>query len=167
MLLWNSSFGYGQRYLLQQVEDMVANNSKSAQEERAHAILGKVLGSLELEVMDFMWQTGQATVRQVTEAISRKGHKAYTTIMTVMVHLVGKGLLRRIKEGKRYRYKVVFGRQEFLKETMKSRLKDFVSDFGDIAIAQFLEQIDSLDSTRLQQLRNLVQEAPNDGKKPE
>jgi predicted transcriptional regulator len=76
-------------------------------------------------------------------------------------------LLKRIKEGKRYLYKVAVGRQEFLKETAKSRLQALVSDFGDIAIAQFLEQIDSLDSTRLQQLKNLVHEATNEGNTPE
>jgi predicted transcriptional regulator len=141
---------------------MVANNRSSAEEERDNATLGKVLGSLELEVMGFMWKTEQATVRQVTEAISRKRPKAYTTIMTVMVHLVDKGLLKRRKKGKRYRYKVVFGRQEFLKETAKSRLKNIVNDFGDIAIAQFLEQIDNIDSTRLQQLRNVVQKASSE-----
>jgi predicted transcriptional regulator len=146
---------------------MVDNNRNSVQTKRANLILGKVLGSLELEVMDFMWQTGQATVKQVTEAISRKRPKAYTTIMTVMVHLVDKGLLKRIKEGKRYLYKVTVGRQEFLKETAKSRLQALLSDFGDIAIAQFLEQIDSLDSTRLQQLKNLVHEATNEGNTPE
>ena len=87
-------------------------------------------------------RTQKTAVQQVTDAISRHEHKAYTTIMTVMVHLVEKGLLTRIKEGKRYRYKVVFSRQEFLKETAKGRLQTLVSDFGDIAVAQFLEQID-------------------------
>jgi predicted transcriptional regulator len=146
---------------------MVDNNRNTAQTKRANLILRKVLGSLELEVMDFMWQTGQATVQQVTEAISRKEHKAYTTIMTVMVHLVGKGLLKRIKEGKRYRYKVAVDRQGFLRETVKSRLQTLVSDFGDIAIAQFLEQIDNIDSTRLQQLRNIVHEDSNVSNTPE
>lgn len=145
---------------------MVANNRSSAEEERDNATLGKVLGSLELEVMDFMWKTGQATVQQVTETISRKRPKAYTTIMTVMVHLVDKGLLKRIKEGKRYLYKVAVGRQEFLKETAKNRLHTLVSDFGDLAIAQFLEQIENMDSKKLQELRNLLPKVSNDGNTP-
>jgi predicted transcriptional regulator len=145
---------------------MVANNRSSAEEERDNATLGKVLGSLELEVMGFMWKTEQATVRQVTEAISRKRPKAYTTIMTVMVHLVDKGLLKRRKQGKRYRYKVVFDRQEFLRETAKSRLQNLVNDFGDIAVAQFLEQIDNIGSTRLQQLRDMVQKASSESNIP-
>jgi predicted transcriptional regulator len=145
---------------------MIANNRSSVEEKRDNATLGKVLGSLELEVMDFMWQTGQATVQQVTDAISRKRPKAYTTIMTVMVHLVDKGLLKRRKQGKRYRYKVVFDRQEFLRETAKSRLQNLVNDFGDIAVAQFLEQIDNIGSTRLQQLRDMVQKASSESNIP-
>lgn len=140
---------------------MVANNRSSAEEERDNATLGKVLGSLELEVMDFMWQTGQATVQQVTEAISRQRPKAYTTIMTVMVHLVDKGVLKRIMEGKRYLYTVALDRQEFLKVTAKRRLQTLVSDFGDIAVAQFVEQIENMDSKRLQELRNLLHEVGN------
>ena len=139
------------------------NNNSSVQEERLNTILRKVLGSLELQVMNFMWQTGQATVRQVTEAISRKQYKAYTTIMTIMVHLVEKGLLKRFKEGKRYRYKVVVSKQEFLQERSKSRLQALVGDFGDIAIAQFLEEIENIDSNELKRLRNLVNKAGDDG----
>ena len=146
---------------------MVDNNNSSAQEERVNTILRKVLGSLELQVMDFMWQTGQATVRQVAEAISRKQYKAYTTIMTIMVHLVEKGLLKRIKEGKRYLYKVAINRQEFVRESSKSRLQALVGDFGDIAIAQFLETIENIDSKELQRLRNLVNKAGDDRNTPE
>ena len=86
--------------------------------------------------------------------------------MTVMVHLVDKGLLKRIKEGKRYLYKVTVGRQEFLKNRAKSQLQTLVGDFGDIAIAQFLEQIENIDSKRLQELRNLVHEVSNDRNTP-
>ena len=146
---------------------MVDNNNSSAQEKRLNTILRKVLGSLELQVMNFMWQTGQATVRQVTEAIGRKQYKAYTTIMTIMVHLVEKGLLKRFKEGKRYRYKVVVSRQEFLQERSKSRLQALVGDFGDIAIAQFLEEIENIDSNELKRLRNLVNKAGDDRNTPE
>ncbi len=145
---------------------MVANNNSSVQGKRINAILSKVLGSLELQVMDFMWKTGQATVQQVTEAISHQRPKAYTTIMTVMVHLVDKGVLKRIKEGKRYLYKVAVGRQEFLKVTARSRLQTLVNDFGDIAMAQFLEQIENMDSKKLQELRNLLYKVSNDGNTP-
>jgi predicted transcriptional regulator len=146
---------------------MAADSSSSALNGRADSILRKLLGSLELQVMDVMWQAEEATVKHVTEAINRKRQVAYTTVMTVMVHLVDKGLLQRIKEGKRYRYRVTRSRDEFLGEIVKSRLQTLVNDFGDIAIAQFLEEIEKIDSNRLQRLKNLVREAPSDRNTPE
>jgi len=129
---------------------------------QASIILKKLLGSLETQVMEFMWQTGEATVQEVTDALNRKRRIAYTTVMTVMVHLVDKGLLARTKEGKRYRYMVARGKQEFLRDSSNSRLQDLISDFGDIAIAQFLEQIEQIDDDRLQRLKGLVQEASDE-----
>ena len=130
-------------------------------EAQTNTILKQLLGSLELEVMGFMWQMKESTVQEVTDAINRKRSErraAYTTIMTVLVHLVDKGLLTRIKEGKKYRYKVALTRQKFIQESAKSRLQDLIGDFGDIAIAQFLAEAQNIGADRLERLRNLIQE---------
>lgn len=125
---------------------------------QASTILVKLLGSLELEVMDIMWQAEEATVRQVTEVLNERRPVAYTTVMTVMCHLVNKGLLARAKEGKRYRYQVARSRDAFLQEASRSRIRSFVGDFGDLAIAQFLDEVDRVDAEKLEQLRNLARE---------
>ncbi len=119
-------------------------------------VLKKLLGSLELEVMEFMWQAGKATVQQVTEVINRARPIAYTTVMTVMGHLVDKGLLARIMEGKKYRYRVAQSSDEFLHETSKKMVRTLVDDFGDMAITQFLGEIGNVDTGRLEELRNLA-----------
>ena len=125
-------------------------------------VLKKLLGSLELQVMESVWQTGEATVQQVVQVISRRRPIAYTTVMTVMGHLVDKGLLSRTMEGKRYRYVVARSRDEFLRETSKSMIRTLVDDFGDLAIAQFLGEIDNVDYDKLEELRSLIQEASSD-----
>ncbi len=108
---------------------------------RAVTVLRKLLGSLELEVMEFIWQAREVTVQQAAETISRKRPIAYTTVMTVMGHLVDKGLLARTREGKRYRYRVAQDRGEFLYQTSQRMVRTLVDDFGDLAIAGFLEEI--------------------------
>ena len=120
---------------------MTAESHGNWPEKRAVTVLRKLLGSLELEVMEFIWQAREVTVQQVTEAISRKRPIAYTTVMTVMGHLVGKGLLARTREGKRYRYRVVQDRDEFLYQTSQRMVRSLVDDFGDLAIAGFLGEI--------------------------
>ncbi len=135
----------------------MAAGSRTDKQERA--ALKKLLGSLELEVMALLWQAGEATVRQITERINRERPVAYTTVMTVMGHLVGKGLLTRVMEQKRYRYRVVRNREDFLREACRTKVRTLLDDFGDLAIAGFLGEIDSVDSERLDQLRRLAQEA--------
>ncbi len=107
--------------------------------EQDAAVLKKLLGSLELEVMECMWQISKSTVRQVTKTIDCKRPIAYTTVMTVMGHLVDKGLLGRTKEGKRYRYQVAWSKDEFLRETSRSMFRTLIDDFGDLAIECFME----------------------------
>ncbi len=141
---------------------MSANNRSKKPREQIVATLKKLLGSLELPVMEFMWQTREATVQQVVKAINRRRPVAYTTVMTVMGHLVDKGLLSRTMEGKRYRYLVARSRDKFLHETSKSKVHSLVDDFGDLAIAQFLGEIDNVERSRLEELRSRVQEASNE-----
>ncbi len=125
-------------------------------------VLKKLLGSLELEIMERMWQIGEATVQQVSKTINHRRPIAYTTVMTVMGHLVDKGLLARTKEGKRYRYQVVRSKGEFLRETSEGMIRSLVEDFGDLAIAQFLGEIDNVDADRLEQLRRLARETSSE-----
>ena len=141
---------------------MSADNRGKKPKEQIVATLKKLLGSLELEVMEFMWRAEEGTVQQVAGAINRRRPIAYTTVMTVMGHLVDKGLLARTMEGKRYRYLVAWSRDEFLHETSKNKVHSLVNDFGDLAIAQFLGEIDNIERSRLEELRSRAQEASNE-----
>jgi predicted transcriptional regulator len=141
---------------------MSADNRGKKPKEQIVATLKKLLGSLELQVMEFMWQTGEATVQQVVKTIKQRRPIAYTTVMTVMGHLVDKGLLARTMEGKRYRYQIARSRDEFLLDSSRSMIHTLVDDFGDLAIAQFLGEIDNIDAGKLEELRNRVQEASNE-----
>ncbi len=141
---------------------MSTDRSGELSEKQGATILKKLLGSLELEIIEWMWQAGEGTVRQVAEAINRTRPIAYTTVMTVMGHLVDKGLLARTKDGRRYRYRVTRSRDDFLLETSKNMTRTLVDDFGDLAIAGFLGEITKVDADRLEQLKKLVQAADSE-----
>lgn len=50
------------------------------------------LHELESEIMEEMWASGEVSVRAVMEALNRRAKpRAYTTFMTVMARLHGKG----------------------------------------------------------------------------
>jgi predicted transcriptional regulator len=55
----------------------------------------ETLTAQELEIMKVIWPLGQATVREVYEALSEKRSVAYTTVQTMMNILETKGHLKK------------------------------------------------------------------------
>src|SRR5660398_211308 len=82
--------------------------------------LGQVLGDLEAEIMECMWDLGYASVRRVHECLQEDRNIAYTTVMTVMTRLAEKGLLDRMQEGRAYIYSPVQSRDAFCTGVIKN-----------------------------------------------
>jgi predicted transcriptional regulator len=70
-------------------------------------------GQLERAIMDVVWE-GKVPylVREVRERLMYGRPVAYTTVMTVMTILHGKGILRREKQGRAWRYWAAEAREE-------------------------------------------------------
>jgi len=141
-------------------------NPKNKPKNQDSALLQKLLGSLELEVMELMWHADEATVHDAVETINRRRPIAYTSVMTVMGHLVDKGLLTRVMDGKRYVYRVAQDRDAFLRNISRERVRALVDDFGDVAIAQFLGEVENMDAATKERLRNLGQGEGSEGQPP-
>jgi predicted transcriptional regulator len=122
----------------------------------------KLLGELEAEIMEYMWDIEEARVQHVVKLINRKRPIAYTTVMTVMGHLAEKGLLNRTSQGNRYIYKVAQSKDEFLRNTSKNMVRSILHDFGDLAIAGFLGEISRVKPEKLDEVKALLQEALDD-----
>jgi BlaI family penicillinase repressor len=56
------------------------------------------LTQAELAIMQTLWSTSQASIREIQEAFPEPGRPAYTTIQTVVYRLEKKGALRRVKK---------------------------------------------------------------------
>ncbi len=63
------------------------------------------LGETEMEVLQHVWASGEASVADVHSRILRDRAVAYTTVMTVMKKLARKGFLHCDSSGSRYLYK--------------------------------------------------------------
>ncbi|MGH2949991.1 MAG: BlaI/MecI/CopY family transcriptional regulator [Solirubrobacteraceae bacterium] len=116
------------------------------------------LGDLEAEVMEHVWRMGEATVRSVLELINDGAEKqrAYTTVMTVMSNLDGKGLLTRRREGKTDVYTPVTSREEYLDARARAEAAALVGRYGEAALMAFVQQMDELDPKRRKKLRRLA-----------
>jgi len=116
----------------------------------------RILGDLEKEVMELLWSKKAATVREIFESIKKRKRIAYTTVMTIMDRLFGKGILKRHKEGKTYIYTANVGKEEFFEKTSQRIINFLLRDFGEVAIAQFANTLDQVDPKKLRDLREKI-----------
>jgi BlaI family penicillinase repressor len=63
----------------------------------------QTLTPLELQIMQILWQDGPATVTEVRPKL--KAVLAYTTVQTMLNVLLRKGKVKRVQEGRAFRYR--------------------------------------------------------------
>lgn len=106
--------------------------------------------------MDIVWDRGHATVRDVIERFDPRRAPAYTTLMTIMTRLAGKGLLEREPSDRAYDYHPTLTRTEYNARLSRARVRGLIADFGDIAVAQFAEELSNVDPERARRLEELL-----------
>jgi predicted transcriptional regulator len=121
------------------------------------------LHELEAEVMDGVWDAGEGevTVRGVMDALNgrTRSPRAYTTYMTIMRRLDGKGLLTRRREGKTDIYRPVYTRDEYADRRAQAGVSELVERYGDVALGHFARQMADLDPQRRRQLQRLARKS--------
>lgn len=118
--------------------------------------MGRVLGDLEAEVMEAVWRRGAASIREVWQEVSRRHPRTFNTVMTVMNRLADKGLLRREDGRGSYRYSARITRERFLERISHQVAAALVHEFGDIAVAQFLDVLGEVDPSKLAALEAMI-----------
>lgn len=119
--------------------------------------LESLLGPLEQDVMDVMWEFGEATVRDVHDCLAQRRQLAYTTIMTTMARLAGKGLLRRDTEALAHRYRPVVSRDAYARTTVANVLGWLVDRYPEPAVSYLSEVVGEVDGGTLDRLRAAVE----------
>jgi predicted transcriptional regulator len=107
-------------------------------------------GELEAVIMDRLWAWGRpALVREVLDDLRKDRLFAYTTVMTVMENLHRKGLLRRHRDGRAWRYEPTGSRSGYTAALMSDALD--TSTDRRTALAHFVLQMSPHDAALLQQ----------------
>ena len=93
------------------------------------------LGELERAVMEVLWDLGEpCVVRDVVRALAARD-LAYTTVMTVLDRLEKKGVVRRQRDGRAWRYEAASTRETYIAQLMLDAL-DLTGDRS-AALARF------------------------------
>lgn len=122
------------------------------------ATLPPVLHPLEAEVMEVIWDRGEASVREVMDVINKAAGKprAYTTYMTILGRLDKKGLVTRRREGKTDHFTPLTSRDAYADVRAQAEVAALVDTFGDVALGHFARQIAELDPERRRALERLA-----------
>lgn len=95
----------------------------------------------ELEILKFLWEHGPATVREVREALNRdqRRDRAYTTVMSLMNVMTEKGWLKRVPEGRAFRYRAAVDRQLTLEQAVGDLVGRVFDGAASSLVAHLLE----------------------------
>jgi len=116
----------------------------------------KPLTPLELAIMNVLWDRGPSTVAEVQPELA--GELAYTTVMTMLNVLLRKKKVKRVQDGRAFRYRPIVTRQR----ATGSAVEDLVARmFGGSAEALLMTLVETkgLDSKDLERLSKVVAEA--------
>ena len=123
---------------------------------RSKTSLGQ-LGELESVLMEWMWQHGEASVADAQAQCAP--NLAYTTIMTTMVRLWKKGLLKRWKnsDSKAYIYHPALNQHEYQEQITRHILRMVLSEdlSAGAVLSHFVDAV-CVDEEMLKRLEQLV-----------
>jgi BlaI family penicillinase repressor len=120
------------------------------------------LSEAQLEIMNVVWDRGEATVAEVWRTLSARRQVARNTVQTMMTRLEEKGWLRSRSEGNAFRFAAARPREATL-GTMVRRLVD--TAFGGSAEGLILALLDGRGVSRAEadRIREMIDRA---GRKP-
>jgi predicted transcriptional regulator len=107
--------------------------------------------------MAALWKSAEAlTVREVQAQIRRRPALAYTTVMTVLDRLHGKGFVFRDKDGRAFRYRPRQSEAEWLGSRAAQVLASDAGA-GRAVLAAFVASADRADPALLDELSELIE----------
>jgi predicted transcriptional regulator len=119
----------------------------------------------ELEILEILWQTGSATVRQVNEELEYKGKNVgYTTTLKMMQIMTEKGLLSREMKGRTHIYSALI-QAAATRNALIDRMAN--TAFGGSAMKMVLQALGNNKATpeELREIRDLIDKLENAQKK--
>src|SRR5688500_1081058 len=109
----------------------------------------------ERAILEVLWKKKEASVREVTDELSKKKPVAYTTVLTMFKILDRKGLVHHRTEGRAFIYSPAISRSEARKQALESLLRQFFNGSPSV-LAQHLLSEHDMDLAEIKALQEKV-----------
>ena len=114
------------------------------------------LGDLQLAIMRVLWDHGEATVKQVREALEASRPLALTTVATMLTKMESKGVVEHRAEGRRYVYRPLVSERQ-VKRSMTRRLTEGLFGGDALAVVSHLLSEREIPAAELEELKRLIE----------
>lgn len=106
-----------------------------------------MFGSLSGAALRLMWREGELSVAETAEQLrgERNQPLAYTTVLTILGRLHDKGLLKRRKVGRHYRYRPTMTQDKAMEHFTGRAVDQLLARYGTLALREFAERLAELD----------------------
>lgn len=117
----------------------------------------KKLSESQLEIMKVVWRLGEATVRDVYEALRLQRPIAYTTVMTMMKNMEARGHLKKRSEGRAFVYTATVPENRMLRRIVGDFIDRVFNGSTEPLLAQLVEER-RLSEKDLEKISKMIQE---------
>jgi len=115
------------------------------------------LGDLQLTIMRVLWHQGEATVRQVQDALKAGRPLALTTVATMLSKMEDKGVVGHRAEGRRYVYRPLVSERQ-VRRSMVRRLTQGLFAGDALAVVSHLLDEREIPTGELAELKRLIEQ---------
>lgn len=113
------------------------------------------LGKVQLRIMQFLWQTGEATAREITSHLAEGGELSHSTVQTLLRKLEAKGAIRHEERDRIFVFSPVARQSDVTTSTTREFLSRVFQGSISGLVSHVLEHED-LDPDELRRLKELV-----------
>ncbi|CAN5874889.1 N/A [soil metagenome] len=119
------------------------------------------LTTAELRVMKALWEVEHGTVAEVRSELGRRGQDlAYTTVMTLLGRLAGKGAVAVDREREPFVYRPAYRRESVLRDRLREFVKEVFDGKADSLVLNLVED-ETLSREALRAIERRIAEAEN------
>jgi len=123
--------------------------------------LQRNLGARERQIMDAVFELGEASVSDVLQRLPDP--PSYSSVRTMIRLLEGKGFLRHRREGTKYVYRPTQSREAASKTALQHLLRTFFNGSASDAVAAILDT-ENMSADDLTNLEQMIDDARKEGR---
>jgi len=113
------------------------------------------LGKIQLEIMKVIWDQGEVTARQISEALSQKEVVTHSTVQTLLRKLEVKGAVEHVSDGRTFLYRALI-HQSSVAESSTRELLTRVFHGSVYSLVAHLIKYEAVSPDELKAMRELI-----------